>query len=183
MFIVVLSGTVATSEKSLDMIALVSGLVRWVWVSACLDFCFRFQADYKIYEPGDSFGAELLLNQSQTTVNVHAFAGTELLTVPADEFKDIFKSTRKTVIFNPGRCRAVLAKDPEKRTDADIVDLKTFCKDMPFFSQLPEKQRNQIFQKMALKTYRACDIVFLQGQTGSALYIVLSGSVSGILPT
>jgi CRP-like cAMP-binding protein len=121
------------------------------------------------------------MSQAQTPVNIHAFAGAELLTVTDDDFRSIFQSSRKTtIIFNPGRCRAVLDKDPEKRTVADISDLKTLCKDMPFFCQLPEKQRNLIFERMVLKKYRPCELVFLQGQVGNALFIVLSGSVSGL---
>jgi CRP-like cAMP-binding protein len=88
--------------------------------------------------------------------------------------------------FIPGasveEIKLLLAKPSNFRCYDDIITLRSFLSQIPFFIQsdisgLLPKQVNDLCHSLELESFNLNDTIFNQGDIGDKLYIVLSGSV------
>lgn len=97
--------------------------------------------------------------------------------------KKVIRSRKKQSITtlidcdNVASLLQILAKSPIERTKEDVKQGFRMLKTMTAFSQLSDFVLNQIINIASFVTYDTDSIVFIQGEQGTAWYVILEGSV------
>ena len=73
--------------------------------------------------------------------------------------------------------RGSLAKPPNERRREDVENLATRFADLPFFARMPWQVRVDLCHALELERCDKGKIVFLEGDPGDKMYIILSGRV------
>lgn len=77
--------------------------------------------------------------------------------------------------------RGVISKDPEDRTDADLLEIENIVLVLKFFKNAPSKMRHYILKIAKFVKYDGDTCVFSQGDPGRFFYIILRGKVEVVI--
>eukprot|EP00753_Platysulcus_tardus_P017610 PLAT6444.1.p1 GENE.PLAT6444.1~~PLAT6444.1.p1 ORF type:complete len:1082 (+),score=436.89 PLAT6444.1:90-3248(+) len=72
-------------------------------------------------------------------------------------------------------------KAPEERSDDDVLALVSLCEKYPILGTLDLPKRKLVCRQLQLKSYHKGQMVFAQGDPGTAFYIIYSGSVDVVI--
>mmetsp|Transcript_107361 Transcript_107361/g.309071 ORF Transcript_107361/g.309071 Transcript_107361/m.309071 type:complete len:830 (+) Transcript_107361:192-2681(+) len=71
---------------------------------------------------------------------------------------------------------------PESRSEDDVSNILHFASDVKFLQKLAETEVRPLCRAMTLEVFAAKDVVFKVGDEGDKFYIILTGSVSVLIP-
>lgn len=131
---------------------------------------------------GDAFGEAGLLEARPRNATIVSVSD-DCQTIFID--RDLFERCRigeRPVVWHPERCRALLLKPHEDRTDEDLHPLVNLCEENDFFKdQLDKPLIKAIAAHMQYEKRGKYSIVCRQGEPGDVFYIVLSGRLGSKL--
>lgn len=144
---------------------------------------------------GDSFGELALLRNEKRSATVRATARTELLSLDKMSYLRLMEAAVRAIeltreasadgtgvdgfaaLRGPEGMRAVLSKQAGERARDDMESLATFFSKLPFFARMPWQVRVDLCHSLQLDQCERDKIVFLEGDAGDRMYIILSGRV------
>jgi CRP-like cAMP-binding protein len=126
---------------------------------------------------GDSFGEMSLMNDAPCSASIVALTPVEMVTISKEDY---FKLPMlNQLVYRPGQCKDIFDKAPETRTVADVNKIMTFCKKMTLFSQIDETLLWRMCKVMKhIELPARCQVPLHSDESGSIMYVILSGSVS-----
>jgi CRP-like cAMP-binding protein len=147
------------------------------WNPSSLGICMD------ILTAGDSFGemsSLVKLRGTDGTAAVVTREPTSAVIVQHELYLEVAKIAN--FVESPQLCREILKKDPYKRSEANIGMLcrllENASSDSVMFNQLPEALKQKMCKFMRYEKHEEGGVVIQQGDPGSKMFIVLTGSAS-----
>ena len=126
---------------------------------------------------GDSFGEKALTGDDATrNATIVTPDGADFIVFEKEVYARVLQKQGRKLLFNVNTCREALMKVPRARTKDDIGHLFRLAGTIPFFQQVPARQRRKLCKVMKLLIFDANESEFVRDvrSTGGRLSLALA---------